>query len=338
MNMAWFELSNMNDHYSAEKLFIGTDFFVQFGTSTTTTNANARASFDNGDYLVYASANFGTAGSTKGIRINYSKGGNGGMVEVRLGLGTTGRIIGEFRPAKTGSWSNYMTAYFDIEEDVEGIHDITFVSKSSSVLNLAWFELSDFSERSEVYSRIPASEYSDQSGTQFGTSGNMGYFDDTDYITYANVNFGPAGTTDLILIEYAKGNNGGRVQVRLDGADGTLVGEFRPNNSGGWGVWKEANIALDDVEGIHDLTFLAKGKSGVMNMAWFELSRDTSPSSAPSSDVVHTGFVCEDRQDQWQINQSTRSWCFWARKTETASRCALKDLYIDCPVTCDNCP
>jgi len=259
--------------YPHHPTFLGTDYAVQKGTSIASGTNTTVASFDNGNYLTYASANFGPSGSTKGIRINYSKGNTGGKVEVRLGLGTTGRLIGEFRPAKTESWINYLTAYFDIEEDVEGIQDITFVSKSSNVLNLAWFELSDFSERSEVHSRIAASEYSDQKGTEFGTSDNMNSFHPSDYITYANVNFGPAGTTDLILVEYAKGNTGGRVEVWLDGTDGTLIGEFRPNKTGGWWNWEEAKIALSaDVSGIHDLTFLAKGSNTVMNMAWFELS------------------------------------------------------------------
>ena len=256
-------------------LFISSDYSEQKGTEVAI-GSNTVKSFDSGDYLTYASANFGPAGTTKGIRINYTKGNTGGRVEVRLGLGTEGKLIGEFKPAKTQGWSNYITAYFDIEEDVQGTQDITFVAKDNSgVLNLAWFELSDFSERSDEYSRIPATEYADQNGIELaiGRSTFVGSFDRGDYVTYANVNFGPAGTTKSVDISYAKGNSGGKVEVMLGGAGGTKVGELKPSNTGGWGNWAEANISLDvDVDGIHDLTFVAKGTWGVLNLEWFQLS------------------------------------------------------------------
>ena len=150
---------------------------------------------------------------------------------------------------------------------------------NGGVLNLAWFELLDFSERSDVYSRIPATEYADQSGIQFenskSTTGDytIGWYDNGDYVTYANVNFGSAGTSKIIDISYAKASNGGRVEVMLGGADGTKIGEFSPSNTGGWGNWVEANISLDvDVDGIHDLTFVARDTNGVLNLEWFQLS------------------------------------------------------------------
>ena len=150
---------------------------------------------------------------------------------------------------------------------------------NGGVLNLAWFELSDFLERSDVYSRIPSTEYADQSGIQFengrSTTGDytLGWYDNGDYVTYANVNFGPAGTTDSIRIRYAKASNGGRVKVMLGSADGTKVGEFSPSNTGKCGNWVEANILLDvDVDGMHDLTFVAKDTNGILNLEWFQLS------------------------------------------------------------------
>ena len=120
---------------------------------------------------------FGSAGYVKGIRINYAKGNNDGRVEVRLGLKSTGKLIGEFKPARTG-WDTYVTAYFDIDKDVEGIQDITLVAKDKyPVLNLAWFELLDFLERSGIYSRIPATEYSDQKGIKLANGrSTTGYY------------------------------------------------------------------------------------------------------------------------------------------------------------------
>ncbi len=56
----------------------------------------------------------------------------------------------------------------------------------------------------------------------------------------------------------------------------------------------------------------------------------TAPVPAPS---------CENRTDQWTIGTATRYWCTWAANgTDPPTRCRKKDLYTDCPVTCDSCP
>lgn len=124
-------------------------------------------------------------------------------------------------------------------------------------------------------SRIPASEYADQKTVQFLETGHstpfnyaMGWFDNGDFITYANVNFGViGGAKKSIKVRYAKGNSGGTVIVKLGGADGTQIGQFTPNKTGGWHSWVTDTITLDvDVDGIHDLTFVGTGKSGVMNL------------------------------------------------------------------------
>merc|ERR550539_2094943 len=260
----------------AKTLFVATDYASQSGTNSHSGKTTV-GWFDNNDYLTYASANFGPSGTTKAIRINYSKGTHNGRVEVRLGVGTTGQLIGEFKPASTSGWHNFMTSYIDIE-DVEGVHDITLVAKDiGGVLDLAWFELADFSDRADIYTRIPATEYSDQNGIQFvptDSEGNMqlGHYYSGDYITYSNVNFGASGTSDLLRMEFTKGNHGGKVVLKLDGPNGTTVGEFNPYNTGGWGSPEEGHELLEDVVGIHDLTFVAEG-SGVFDLVWFELSK-----------------------------------------------------------------
>ncbi len=286
--------SNLNITYPLYPTYLATDYALQRGTQTHSGKTTI-GWFGNDDFVTYASANFGPSGTTKGIKINYSKGNDGGRIEVRLGAGTTGQLIGEFSPAHTSGWHNFMTAYIEID-DVEGVNDITFVAKdrSDGVLDLAWFELADFSERSDEYSRIPANEYSDQFGTQFASSGAIGWFHSGDYITYANVNFGPAGTTDFLLVEFSKGNSGGTVEVKLDGPDGLKVGEFAPYNTGGWGVAKEGYIALDNmIDGVHDLTFVGKdADGGVFDLISFELSKK-SDLYPPKTTFLATDYFAE---------------------------------------------
>ena len=230
--------------------------------------------FSTNDYLVYASINFGQSSTTKGFLINWAKGNEGGKLEIRLGVGTSGQLVGEISPARTKNWDTYETAYVDIIGDVSGVHDVTLVAKDNGggVMNLAWFELTDFAEREEVHRRILGAEIANQSGATVNSDYGVGYFDDGDFVTYTHVNFGSAGTTDGIRIRTAKGNDGGTVEVRLGGPTGTLLAQFNPVRTGAWSLWSDLYVGVTDVTGIHDVTFVGKGVSGVMNMQWFELS------------------------------------------------------------------
>jgi len=61
------------------------------------------------------------------------------------------------------------------------------------------------------------------------------------------------------------------------------------------------------------------------------------PAPAPSGPIKS----CSDKTGKWRINGIRRKWCIWAgrRPAMTANRCARKDLYEDCPITCDApCP
>ena len=251
---------------SSEQIFLGTDYSAEQGTRSSGTTVTY---FDNNDYMIYASLDFG---SIKGFLINYAKANNGGELEIRLGAGTTGQLIANFSPARTNSWSTYQTAHVGLLTEVTGVHDVTFVGKDTNgVLNLAWFELSDFSDRTTVdYARIPATEYSNQSGIRFGNSGEIGWFDNTDFVTYTSVNFGAAGTTDGIRFNYAKGNSNGKMEVRSGGPTGNLLATFSPTYTTGWDMYRDAYIGLPNMSGIHDITFVARDTNGILNFKWFE--------------------------------------------------------------------
>jgi hypothetical protein len=232
--------------------------------------------------LFYAAVNFGPAGTTKGILVHHSKGNDGGKLQVRLGKGTEGQLIAEFSPARTSGWDKFLTAYVELTEDVEGLQDITLLaSVDGSLMNLKWFELTDFSDKSSTHPRIAASAYSDQKGLSFerrGTNGalTIGYWDNNDFVSYTNVNFGEAGSsgsTSSIRIRYAKDNHNGKLEFRIGGPTGTVIATFSPTRTGGWGNWVETLIPItaSDVYGINDVTLVGKDVHGVLNLEWFEL-------------------------------------------------------------------
>ena len=139
-----------------------------------------------------------------------------GTIEVRLG-DETGTVIAKFTPEKVGNWDQYQTVYIGID-DIVGVHAVTFVAKEGqTILNFAWFELSDFPKRSKVHACIAASEYSDQRGTSLhGPNTSVGWFDKDNYMTYSSVNFGQRGTTSSLDFNYTKGNNGGGIEILME--------------------------------------------------------------------------------------------------------------------------
>ncbi len=58
--------------------------------------------------------------------------------------------------------------------------------------------------------------------------------------------------------------------------------------------------------------------------------------SSPTPAPVSTS--CTDRTGKWTIGSKTRKWCYWAANGDIDVRCSRKDLYTDCPVTCQSCP
>ncbi len=52
-----------------------------------------------------------------------------------------------------------------------------------------------------------------------------------------------------------------------------------------------------------------------------------------------TPINCADRTGKWTIGSNTKNWCKWAANADDPiARCRKKDLFVDCPVTCNSCP
>ena len=129
----------------------------------------------------------------------------------------------------------------------------------------------------ELFAHVNAGDYSEQSGTYYqNVRGPIGWFDSGDYLQYNRLDFGPPGTTNSILISYAKShfNGNSKLELRLNGVDGLLIGEFVPPSTGSWSTYELATINIDAVSGVHDVYFVGAGTSGILNFEWFELSDD----------------------------------------------------------------
>merc|ERR1712038_1673243 len=53
---------------------------------------------------------------------------------------------------------------------------------------------------------------------------------------------------------------------------GAIIGEFNPSRTGSWDVFEEEMVAIDHIDGVHDLTFVGEDANWIMEMKSFELS------------------------------------------------------------------
>jgi hypothetical protein len=127
-----------------------------------------------------------------------------------------------------------------------------------------------------------------QQGTQLQDNGTtVGYIEGGDTLWFAGLRWD--GVTTLTL-RYAKGVDGGTVEIRLDGASGTLLGTLTPANTGSWTTWSTAKVTLSPSGGSHALYLVATGTtSGILNIDWVELGGGSGTSAA--SFVVHGNHI-----------------------------------------------
>ena len=131
--------------------------------------------------------------------------------------------------------------------------------------------------------------YAEQRGTWAVSTGAIGHFDNGDYLTYTDIDFGSSGTTKSILLNHSKGNRDGKVEVRLGGPDGEVISTFTPSYTGGWDKFMTASLSISVVEGVHDVTFVARDAGGVLDLKWFELADTWSFSIATNYKVNDVG-------------------------------------------------
>jgi hypothetical protein len=125
----------------------------------------------------------------------------------------------------------------------------------------------------KLFAEVDADEYSSMKGIYMHSGGEtIGWFDNGDHMTYESLNFGSLGTTKSIRVSYAKASTGGRMEIRLGGPEGTLIGELYPKRTGSWDDYQDVYVNIKRVEGVHDVTFVGRDAGGVLNLENFELT------------------------------------------------------------------
>ncbi|GIF09866.1 glycoside hydrolase [Actinoplanes siamensis] len=100
---------------------------------------------------------------------------------------------------------------------------------------------------------------------------NVGYLENGDYIKVKGVAFGSGATSFSARV--ASGTSGGRLELRLGGPTGTLVGTCTVAGTGGWQTWTTVTCPVSGATGTQDLYLRFTGGSGYLfNVNWWQFA------------------------------------------------------------------
>ncbi|MCP5518008.1 MAG: carbohydrate-binding protein [Verrucomicrobiales bacterium] len=142
------------------------------------------------------------------------------------------------------------------------------------LLNVAWFRPVTLSDGPAV----PAAGFAAQAGIQAAPCSEggecIGWIEPGDWATYRAVDFG-AGA-DTVEIRAASATAGGRIELRLDGPQGRLLGGCTVGSTGDWQAWTTVPARIERTSGKRTLclvfktrTPIARKNSALNPQLWF---------------------------------------------------------------------
>jgi hypothetical protein len=97
---------------------------------------------------------------------------------------------------------------------------------------------------------------------------DVGYIEDGDYIGFKNIDLTGADKADFRV---ASNGSGGNIEVRLDSADGKLIGKAEVGSTGGWQDWTTKTCTIEPTSGKHDVYLVfTGGESYLFNINWWK--------------------------------------------------------------------
>ncbi len=126
------------------------------------------------------------------------------------------------------------------------------------LLNVAWLRPGDGAGSA---GRIPAAGFAAQHGIQKAPCSEggecIGWIEHGDWVRYERIDFG--SRTEQMEIRAASETTGGIIEIRLDTAEGELLGTCSVPNTGGWQSWSSFKAKIKPVSGIKTLCLAFKG-------------------------------------------------------------------------------
>nr|WP_255645909.1 carbohydrate-binding protein [Actinoplanes polyasparticus] len=121
-------------------------------------------------------------------------------------------------------------------------------------------------EAADQLTGIEAQPTEDEGGGQ-----NVGWIANGDQLRIDGVDFGPVAATKLD-VRVASDAEGGRMEIRLDGADRPAIGTLNVTRTGGWQKWRTDQVDIEPTTGEHTvfLVFVRDDGNEFVNVNWLQ--------------------------------------------------------------------
>ena len=230
----------------------------------------------NGDWMEY-NVNALQAGSfTLSLRVASAE--NGGQIQLRS---SSGSVLATFSVPNTGGWQVWQTITASVTLP-QGNQTLRLISTASAGWNINWINFAQSIAAPPASTKIEAESYATMSGVQVeGTSDagggqNVGYIDPSDWMQYS-YNAPQAGNY-TINFRVATPQSGG--QLKLYGANNTLLATLSLPNTGGWQMWQTVNTTVTLAQGTQSLFVVCSAQN--WNFNWMEITASSSAARTAS--------------------------------------------------------
>ncbi|NMB32846.1 MAG: family 43 glycosylhydrolase [Clostridium sp.] len=117
---------------------------------------------------------------------------------------------------------------------------------------------------------------------------NVGYIENGDWIQVKGVDFSNGASSFEARV--ASDAEGGKIEIRLGGPTGRLIGVCEVENTGGWQDWTSKSCTVSDVTGVQDICFrFVGGNNYLLNFSrWKFNSQAPEPTSTPTPTPIPT--------------------------------------------------
>ena len=234
------------------------------GLGVTITAGSAVSNFIPGAWASYSNVDFGTGASTITFMASVPASDANNQIELHLD-GAFGPLLGSFVLTPTLPDQSFVEETFPIQT-VRGQHDLFVVGRRGlGQLALNWLL---FLPGNLTTEKIEATGYSDHSGTLTHAT-YVGSIDDGNWLGYANVDFGEGVSVFEASLAANSGQAGQRLEIHIDAVGGPLLGSLAVKDTGGWDQFTNQSTPVSSVTGRHTVYLVARGGTGVCNLAWF---------------------------------------------------------------------
>ena len=234
----------------------------------------------NNSWVAYKGFDFGQAATY--FWIEGASENAGGRIELRTGS-IDGPLIGTVNITGTGGWYTYQEFGCAVSPAIKGVHDVymKFLGGGGSLFNTRSFRFQSIKPGlKQVGSSFGSANFDTESAPGsapiIAKDGVLGSISGGSWVAYKGFDFGI--DANFCSIEGASAGAGGTVELRLDSAQGQLVGTVDIHHTGSWGHYRPFTCDLSkSVSGVHTLylRFVGlKGSAGnLFNIRNFMMSR-----------------------------------------------------------------